>query len=90
LNPAPRPLTLQADPFTTDAYRATTSPNAIEPSFRHPHALFVLTALPSARWLGRWFCRRQRLLEAGYAVVARHRRLLGYLVPDAPGPRRYP
>src|SRR6266536_6489982 len=39
VNPAPRPLTLQADPFTTDAYRAThTSPNAIEPSFRHPQA----------------------------------------------------
>src|SRR6266508_5843933 len=37
VNPAPRPLTLQADPFTTDAHRVT-SPNAIEPSCRHPHA----------------------------------------------------
>lgn len=29
-------------------------------------------------------------LDAGYRLVARNRRRLGRLVPDGPGPRRYP
>jgi len=31
-----------------------------------------------------------RALDGAYAVLARHRGLLGRVVPDGPGPRRFP
>ncbi len=31
-----------------------------------------------------------RILDGAYRVVARHREKLGRLVPDGPGPRRFP
>lgn len=33
---------------------------------------------------------RGRAPDAAYRLVARHRELLGRLVPDGPAPRRYP
>jgi predicted DCC family thiol-disulfide oxidoreductase YuxK len=54
--------------------------------------LALLEVLPATRWLGGRLRERRprRLLEAGYTAVARHRYLLGHLVPDRPGPHRYP
>ena len=55
-------------------------------------ALGVLERLPATRPLARTatLLHAQRAAEALYAFVARNRDRLGRLVPDGPGPRRYP
>ena len=55
-------------------------------------ALSVLARLPATRPLARTLTvlHAQRAAEAAYAIVARNRDRLGRLVPDGPGPRRYP
>jgi predicted DCC family thiol-disulfide oxidoreductase YuxK len=55
-------------------------------------ALNVLERLPATRPLARTVAvlHAQRAADAAYALVARNRDLLGCLVPDGPGPRRYP
>ena len=55
-------------------------------------ALGTLDRLPTTRLLARTvvLLHGQRAVESAYALVARHRRRLGYLVPDGPAPRRYP
>ncbi len=61
-----------------------------------------LAALPEDERLASWRLVRQdgslvgyagvrgRLPDALYGLVARHRELLGRVVPDGPAPRRYP
>jgi predicted DCC family thiol-disulfide oxidoreductase YuxK len=55
-------------------------------------ALNVLERLPATRLLARTvtLLHAERSAEAAYALVARNRVRLGRLVPDGPGPRRYP
>lgn len=55
-------------------------------------ALGVLERLPATRSLARSATRLdgEPAAEAIYAFVARHRALIGRLVPDGPAPRRYP
>jgi len=55
-------------------------------------ALGALERLPATRRLARTAAvlHAQPAAEALYALLARNRDRLGWLVPDGPGPRRYP
>ena len=55
-------------------------------------ALGALELLPATRTLARTAAalHAQPTAEALYALIARNRDRLGRLVPDGPGPRRYP
>ena len=51
----------------------------------------LLRSMPLTRRAGRLFAAvPDRLLDAAYGLVARHRDLLGRLVPDRPAPKRFP
>ena len=51
----------------------------------------LLRSMPLTRRAGRLLAAvPDRLLNTVYALVARHRALLGRLVPDGPAPKRFP
>ncbi len=52
-------------------------------------AAAIVEAL-GAPTLARVAGRVEPALDRAYGLIARNRRLLGHLVPDGPGPRRYP
>ena len=51
----------------------------------------LLRSMPLTRRAGRLFADvPDRLLDAAYGLVARHRGVLGRLVPDGPAPKSFP